>query len=260
MAGDISAQRAAQLADKYFGKWSGNGDFKSSANAGVGSGSGVVAKDVVNRILIVDLPNSGQAAVTYAKPVKGVGRGADAYYTASVLNSLLGGGYSSRLNQEIRIKRGLSYGAGSNFGWRMSNASFGARAQTKNESAAIVAELLVGELRRLTSEAIPAAELDPRKAVLTGGFGRNVETTGGLVNALADLYTFGVPTSALNSYIPTVTGVAGNQVTAFASATLLGGDLVIVGDYSVFKDDLAKRFPNKTVTVVKADTLDLSKL
>jgi zinc protease len=110
----------------------------------------------VQRILVIDLPNSGQAAVNYLKRT-GDGRiSTDAnnkvtikngYYPASVLNSVLGGGYSSRLNQEIRIKRGLSYGAGSSFAWRSDASNFATRTQTKNESAAEVAELVLAEVK-----------------------------------------------------------------------------------------------------------------
>ena len=66
------------------------------------------------------------------------------------MNTVLGGGYSARLNYEIRIKRGLSYGAGSNIGWRSYAANFATRAQTKNVSAAEVAELTLAEIKKLT--------------------------------------------------------------------------------------------------------------
>jgi zinc protease len=187
-----------------------------------------------------------------------VGRTDKLYYPSSVLNSLIGGGYSSRLNQEIRIKRGLSYGAGSNFGWRSSHTNFTATAQTKNESAAEVAELVLAEVKRLGEGSIADVELTPRKSVLTGGFGRNLETTAGLSQAVADLYSFGIPTSELSRYISSVNAVTDDQIKAFAAANLMGGDVIIVGDYSVFKDDLAKRFPEAKVTVVKAADLDLT--
>jgi zinc protease len=176
------------------------------------------------------------------------------------LNSLLGGGYSSRLNQEIRIKRGLSYGAGSSFGWRWDSSTFSTRTQTKNESAAEVVELVLAEIERLAEdESISAAELDPRKSVLTGGFGRRIETTGGLVNALADLYTFDIPPAELNRYMTNVNSVTDKQIRGFAKSNLLGGDVIIVGDYSIFRDDLAKRFPNIKPVVIPASELDITK-
>lgn len=256
--GDITLEKATELAQKYFGNWKG-----ASAPSGVGRGggkgiSGSDAKDTVRRILVLDLPNSGQAAVTYAKNLGNLGRASNAYYPASVLNSLLGGGYSSRLNQEIRIKRGLSYGAGSSFAWRLSGSNFGTRTQTKNESAAEVAELVVAEINKLSQGEINESELTPRKLVLTGSFGRNLETNTGLANAIADLYSFGIPASELNSYMKKVQAVSDDQIKSFAGESLKGGDIIIVGDYAKFKDDLAKRFPNKKIEVVPAGELDLN--
>ena len=253
--GDIAQENAVKAADQYFGNWESApigkaaiGPVKSSG----GNNNGIYA-----RFLVVDLPNSGQAAVNYLVPVRGSGRSSKDYYSASVLNSLLGGGYSSRLNQEIRIKRGLSYGAGSNFSWRGSSSNFGARTQTKDVSAAEVAELIVAEIKRLADGDPTAAELDPRKAVLTGGFGRNLETNAGLAGAIADLYSFGIPASELNAYMTNVNSVQSSAIKSFAAKNFVNGDIVIVGDYAKFKDDLAKRFPNAKIEVVKADEIDI---
>jgi zinc protease len=101
--------------------------------------------------------------------------------------------------------------------------------------------------------------LIPRKSTLTGNFGRNLETTSGLAAAIGELYSFGISTEVLNTYVRNVNAVTGDQIEAFANDRLLGGDIIIVGDYSVFKDDLAKRFPNMKIDLIKADDLDLSK-
>lgn len=253
--GDISNEKAVAAAEKHFGSWKKEMRGSLPATGGVGSAPG--DKPVVGRFLVVDLPKSGQASVNYVRPVHGAGRGSREYYPASVLNSLLGGGYSSRLNQEIRIKRGLSYGAGSSFAWRVGKSNFGARTQTKNESAAQVAELIVAEIKRLADSVADDAELSPRKSVLTGGFGRNLETTQGLAGALADLYTFGIPAADLNSYMPNVNAVKAGDLKSFAGSNLFGGDLIIVGDYELFKEDLGKRFPNQQISVIKASELDI---
>src|SRR4051794_39463382 len=149
-AGDVTLDQAVSLAERSLGSWNVGGSLRTGAGAGLSRSSG---KDV-NRILVVDLPNSGQASVTYALPLSGIGRKEKRFYDAAVLNSVLGGGYSSRLNYEIRIKRGLSYGAGSNFGWRGSSSNFATRVQTKNVSTAEVAQLTVAEIKRLTNESV----------------------------------------------------------------------------------------------------------
>jgi zinc protease len=256
MSGDISPERAVSLANSLFGGWANTGKrFDVFVNADKGGEE----KPVVRRLLVVDLPGSGQASVNFYRPIRTIGRSAKEYYAASVLNSLLGGGYSSRLNQEIRIKRGLSYGAGSAFGWRGDATNFSTRTQTKNQSAAEVAELVIAELKRLAETDAAETELNPRRLVLTGGFGRNLETTGGLTAALADLYSFGIPTGELNKYMTSVTGVSSSNVKDFASKYLHEGEIIIVGDYSIFKDDLAKRFPDMKIEVIKADELDITK-
>lgn len=254
--GNLASSAADNFANKEFGLWK---SLQMAPNPRPTPPKTDNETHLIRQMLVLDLPKSGQASVTYAKPIWGAGRINPSYYSASVLNSVLGGGYSSRLNLEIRIKRGLSYGAGSSFGWRRSDTNFATRTQTKNESAAEVVELVVAELKKLTNSSVTQDELIPRKSVLTGGFGRNLETTGGLAAAVGDLYAFGIPTSELNSYVSSVNGVTDSQIKDFASQNLLGGDVIIVGDYSIFKDDLAKRFPNMKVDVIKASDLDLSK-
>ena len=117
----------------------------------------------------------------------------------------------------------------------------------------------MSELHDPAQPPIEASELIPRKAVLTGGFGRNIETNGGLVNALADLYSFGISPNSLNEYMPGVNAVTDKQIRDFVTANLYGGDIIIVGDYSIFKDDLAKRFPNLKPEVIPAAELDITK-
>lgn len=256
--GDITLAGATALAEKYFGAWKSTNELP----LGWGLPQKTKANTQAGRILVVDLPKSGQASVKYLKPLD-VGRvksgvTSSIYYPASVMNSVLGGGYSSRLNQEIRIKRGLSYGAGSGFSWRDMATNFATSTQTKNESAAEVAELVLAEVRKLTDSPVSATELNPRKLVLTGNFGQTIETTGGLAAAVSDLYSFGISTAELNAYMKSVQAVGDSQIVDFAKNNLLGGDIIIVGDYSIFKDDLKKRFPNMKIKVIKADDLDLS--
>lgn len=254
--GDISEDKAQELAKKYFANW------KSSTIKPIINDSPIKSAqsnlNASNRILVIDLPESGQAAVTYADKLN-LGRTATDYFPAVVANAVLGGGYSARLNEEIRIKRGLSYGAGSNLAWRAGNGNFFASAQTKNVSAAQVAELVSQEINKLATETVSDDEMLPRKATLIGTFGRNLETTNGLSEQVKAIYLFGLETSSLSNLIPHVETVSNGMVENFASKYLKGGDIIIVGDYAKFKDDLAKRFPNQKIEVISASQLDLNR-
>ncbi|QQS42059.1 MAG: insulinase family protein [Acidobacteriota bacterium] len=275
-AGDITKEEGIRYGRLFFGGW------KSPAK-GAESKELIARMDLapprpteaIKNILVIDLPDSGQAAVGVANRVVD-GRVAyvhsdemaddedpkivsgEYYFPAIVLNSILGGGYSARLNQEIRIKRGLSYGARSSFDWRSGYSNFNAFTQTKNESAGEVAELIGAEVEKLSKANISESELVPRKSVVTGSFGRGLQTNNGLAARVRDLYVFGLQPGHLNSYVSDVEKVTGLQIRKFAAENLLGGDLIIVGDAKLFLDDLTKRFPNRTIEVIKASNLDLN--
>ena len=253
--GAISPSKADILGSRFFGNMEMSSNFSRSNKDCTPNHP----QRLVARLLVVDVPQTGQASVNYYNKFRCTGRESSSYYPTTVMNTVLGGGYSARLNYEIRIKRGLSYGAGSSVSWRRDAGNFSTRAQTKNESAAQVAELTLEELKKLASDLVLNNEMVPRKSVLTGNFGRNLETTGGLAAALGDLYSFGIPSAELSSYVSKVNSVTESQLRDIAKSDLPGGDIIIVGDYSIFKDDLAKRFPGMKVDVIKADELDLSR-
>ncbi len=256
--GDISPDSAFGFARLFFGGWKAGPAAKpekqEERTASVG-----VRPPVVSRILVIDLPNSGQSAVGFVNRLK-TGRklSESDYFAATVLNSVLGGGYSARLNQEIRLKRGLSYGARSGFDWRANNANFGAVAQTKDESAGQVAELMKIEIEKLINESITSDEMKPRKAVVTGGFGRSLQTNNGMAQQLAVLYSFGFDADKLGSFMSQVNDTSAERIKSFANDNLAGGDMIIVGDASKYLDDLKKRFPDMKIEVIKASKINLN--
>ncbi len=251
ITGDITAEQAFRYATLFFGGWKAGAPIETTGDK--------LSKPMSKgRMLVVDLPKSGQAAVGYSKKLD-KGRKGDVFYAATVLNSILGSGYSARLNQEIRLKRGLSYGARSYFDWRSRDANFGASTQTKNESAAQVAELIKIEIEKLASHSVSVKEMTPRKAVVTGRFARALQTVSGLAGQLGSLYLYGISPSELNSYMNKANAVSNSDVQTFAARNLIGGDFIIVGDAKMFMEDLQKRFPNQTIEVVKAKDLNFDK-
>lgn len=248
LAGDVKADAAFALAKSVFGTWVGPAAGRPSARRPGGPG------DSATRVVVVDMPDAGQAAVIVGR--RGIRRVDPAYLQAIVANSVLGAGYSSRLNQEIRIKRGLSYGAGSSFEPRAQVGPFTARTETKNESAAEVASILVGEMKRLSTADVPEAELTPRKAALIGDFAQSLETTSGIVNRVSALARHDLPLSDINRYISGVQSVTAEQVRKFAGTNLSGdSNIVIVGDASKFLEPLKQQFAE--VEVIPSAELDI---
>lgn len=252
IGGDMKPEAAFKLAEKHFGNWA----KPSAALPALPAGAGKALESAKRRVVVVDKPDAGQAAVMIVRP--GLKRTDDAYYAAMVANSVLGGSYSARLNQEIRIKRGLSYGARSTLDLRRDVGPFYAITQTKNESGAEVAQLLAQELERLADGPIPNEELTPRKATLSGAFARNLETTAGLVDQVSTFALHGLPLNMADSFIANVQKISEAEVKKLASSRLAVGNasLVVVGNASAFLDALKKEF--KEVEVISADELDLN--
>jgi zinc protease len=254
VAGTITPDDAMAIAERSLGDWKGVGEMPASASTAEGAGAGATQNQDKPRVVVIDMPDAGQAAVMVTR--RGLARTDPAYIPSQVANAVLGAGYSSRLNEEIRIKRGLSYGAGSSFDFRREAGPFFATAQTKNESAGEVAGIINEQLSGMTSTSVPESELTPRKAVLLGNFGRALETEAGLVSRVATLALYGLPLGDLSHYISDVQGVTAEQVKGFAGAHFPDENVVIVGDVKKFGDEFKKRFPNAEIIPLAQLDLD----
>jgi zinc protease len=251
IGGDIRAADAFKLAERLFGDWA----KPASDIPARGQVGKMVRADDRARVVVVDMPDAGQAAVVLART--GISRTDPDFFHGIVANSVLSG-YSGRLNQEIRIKRGLSYGARSALDARREAGPFVASSQTKNPSGAEVASLLMGELGRLSNEPVKETELVPRKAVLIGGFGRSLETTDGLVSQVASRALYGLSLDEINNYIRNVQAVTPADIQKFAGARIgaRGANIIIVGNAKEFIEPLRKQF--QTVEVIPFAELDLN--
>jgi zinc protease len=248
ISGDVSPENGFKLAEAAFGGWA-----KPAAALPAQPESSVAAG--AQAPLVIDMPKIGQAAVLMGRV--GPSRTAADYFPTLVANDVLGGGYSARLNAEIRIKRGLSYGARSDLPSRRHGSPIAAAAQTRNDAVPQVVELLGGEMRRLGASTIPAEELASRKAVLIGDFGRSVETVGGLAGQLSELAQFGLPLEKLQTYGRDVESVTAEQATAAAKAHFDPGaaSLVVVGDAAQFGAQLKGKYPK--LETIGIDMLNL---
>jgi len=249
LTGDITPEAGFALAEKAFGGW--------AKPAGAPPATPVIRPVTTPRNVVVDLPGAGQAMVSVVKTT--IARSDPDYFKAILANSILGGGYSSRLNQEIRLKRGLSYGANSGLTPRLSIGGFTAQAQTKNESAAEVVGLVKAEVEGMATRAASADELASRKSVLIGGYGRTLGTTGGLADTLGDLAFYGLPLTDISRYTSRVEAVTAAEVQAFAARELdpAKANVIVVGDGKVMNPALAAALPG--AETIKVDDLDLDK-
>ena len=249
-AGSLTAEQGFAWAKEFFGDWK-----KPAAPL---PAVRVAEAPTEARVVIIDMPNAGQAAVVVGKMA--VARKAADYLPGVVASAVLGGGYSARLNAEIRVKRGLTYGASSDLGARRLGGSFIAVAQTKNSAGPEVATLMRAELDRLGAEPVPADELTPRTNTLTGEYGRSLETNDGFATRLAGWAVLDVPMGMLNTYPAEVRAVTPDSVQKFAREHLQSADtcVVIAGNAESFRATLGASF--KKAWIIPQKSLDLDSL
>ncbi|PNS08622.1 M16 family metallopeptidase [Solilutibacter silvestris] len=248
LAGDITPQQSLQLAQAAFASWAKPAQALAAAPAGR-------ADAHLPTLLVIDQHGAGQAGVALASPAPD--RADPGYFSGQVANAVLGGSYSARLNQEIRIKRGLSYGASSRFDPRRTSGLWSAGAQTKNPSAPQVVDLMRGEALRLGDAAVPADELAARKATLVGDYGRSLQTTQGLAGTVGALAVQGIDLAEVARYVDRVQAVTPAQVRQYAHAHLdpAHSAIVVVGDAGQFGEALRKAHPD--AVTIPFDKVDL---
>lgn len=237
IAGDISPEQGFALAERHFGGWARPaGPLPPAPDATASAGA--------PRTVVVDLPQTGQAAVQMG--VRGVARRDADYFDTMLANAVLGGGSAARLNTEIRERRGLSYGAYTSFVSGLAPGPIVAQTQTRNDAAVQVVGLMDAEFARLRDTLVTPTELDARKSGAIGSFGRSVETTAGLAAQLSTLASYDLPLASLNSYIADVSRVTPEGVQAAARRHFdpAHADLVVVGDARLFYDDLHRARPD----------------
>lgn len=238
LTGGISSEAGFVLADEIFGYW-----VRSASRTDVDNPSPGHPEVDNPPVIVIDMPGATQSAVMLAAPAVG---SADPDYSPLLLaNEVIGGGFASRLNQKIRIEKGLSYGAGSKLEGRSTAGMWSALAQTKNETAPDVAAIMLDEVRKLGREPVPDGELAARKASLVESFGRSLESGGSLAETISSLVSRGTTLDRIADYPASISAVDAGSL-ASVVRKYLGSDkvtLVIAGDAKVFGERLRKAHP-----------------
>ncbi|MGQ3056782.1 MAG: M16 family metallopeptidase [Nevskia sp.] len=262
LTGDLAPDTGIALAAQLFGDWLPDAPVPPAAPrprpaipAATVEPQPAPSSADAEEVLVIDQPDAGQATVMLGTALpQGDARARD---HARLLTAVLGGGYSSRLNQEIRIRRGLSYGARAELDLHRGVSALYASAQTKNAAAAEVLAVMRQELLRLSTETVPEAELSTRKAALAGRTLRALQTADGLADAVATQLAEGSAVSGLSAPLAGIEAVTAMALRQYAQQQLIPGALraVIVGDARTFEDALRRQ--GMTIRTIRLTQLDL---
>ena len=181
------------------------------------------------QIYLVDKPGAAQSQIRIGWV--GVPRATADYYPLDVLNTVLGGSFTSRLNQNLREQHGYSYGAGSAFDMRLAAGPFVASAGVQSDKTVESLQEFFKELNGIR-QPIPDAELTRAKNYEALGFPSTFETTADMAGNLIQLVVYGLPESFFSDYVPKIQAVTAADVQK-AAAQYIQPDrfaVVVVGD------------------------------
>ncbi len=246
IGGDIAPDAAIALVTRVLGGWT----KPATAPVAAPVSTPVPAR---SRVIIIDKPDAGRTAIVAGRA--SVAR-LDPNYYAGVVSTAVLSGFSGRLNQEVRVKRGLSYGASASLGARKDSGVFTAATLVDHTKVIEGTKVVLDTLASLADTPVPPEELAPRKATVTGDFYRGIETIDGIAGTFGDLALNGVPLADIGTFIPHVNAIDAAAIAAFSKKYIAEKPFVVlVGDAAKFAPGIRAAYGD--VEVIPFAALDI---
>ena len=226
VTGDVTATTAMPQLEAAFGTWKG---------AAVAAATVPAATQLTTRqVYLIDKPGAAQSQIRVGWV--GVPRSTPDYFALRVLNTVLGGSFTSRLNQNLREEHGYAYGAGSSFEMRSAAGPFYAAAAVQTDKTSEALTEFFKELDAIRTP-IRADELEKAKSFLALSLPRSFETTQSLAGSLAQVFVYNLPADYYATYTQRVRAVTPADVQRAAERYIQPDKfaVVIVGDRKVIE-------------------------
>lgn len=235
-AGDITLSDAVQLARARFGGW------RAPATPLAAPAPARLPEPArpATRIILVDKPGAAQSVINIGAP--GVSRLSADYPALMVMNTVLGGSFSSWLNAILREEKGFTYGARSEFVWRPVPGPFVAGAAVRTNVTDSSLAIFFQQFHRLRHSLVSQVELTRARNYLALGMLGAFETTAQVARGLSNLAEFGLPLSAIPRELDGVRRVTAGEVERVARKYVDPDHLtvIVVGDVPKIRPGIEK--------------------
>jgi len=233
LVGDITRAEAQNIAQQAYGSWAGSPASRAAVANPIRSSSGT-------RVILVDRPGSVQSSIVVGQP--GFLATDPDYLNMVALNHVLGGGFSSRINMNLREKHGYTYGAFSNLDLRPGGGAFRITSDVRTSSTDSAVVEAVNEYKRIARESVPAAELQGMVNNLVSSFPNAVQNVQGLTGRIQQLIIWGLPLDFYTTYRERLAALTPENIRTVA-ARLTPNNLIVVvaGDLSKIEAPIKAR-------------------
>jgi predicted Zn-dependent peptidase len=219
VVGDVTPDRVMPLLETNFGKW--QGSATPAQHATYPAPPPLDARQIV----IVDKPGAPQSQVRIGWV--GVPRSTPDYFPITVMNTVLGGAFSSRLNLNLREKHGYTYGAQSQFDMRLSAGPFVAAAGIQTDKTADALKEFFNELNGIL-QPVPADELTRAKHYVSLRYPLGFETTGDIAARLEQAVVYHLPDDYFSTYVQKIEAVTAADVQRVAQKYVIPDKVAVV--------------------------------
>ncbi|MFZ5844670.1 MAG: M16 family metallopeptidase [Pseudomonadota bacterium] len=208
VVGDYDAKAMKKQIQQAFGNWRGERKTTASEPAAVP----VAVSEA--RVMLVDKPDAIET--TFYVGGAGVARKHPDYNALTVINTILGGRFTSWLNDELRVNSGLTYGARSQFNAMRGGGLFNITTFTARANTEKAIDLALATYQRIWTQGIDAATLESAKAYVKGLYPPRFETAADLADALAMLHQYGMSKAEFDQYLADVEALTLDRANALA--------------------------------------------
>ncbi|MGI9182386.1 MAG: M16 family metallopeptidase [Longimicrobiaceae bacterium] len=230
VVGDVTVEEAVALAEERFGDWAGTAEPAPTPE--------VRPRSEQPQVVIVHRPGSVQSEIRVGH--LGVERRTPDYFPLLVMNAILGGAFTSRLNLNLRERHGYTYGASSGFAMRRQPGPFLASAAVQTEVTHAAVTEILREVEGMRAEPVSTEELQDARNYLAGIFPLRMQTTDGVAGRLAESVIYDLPPDHIARYRERVLVVEAEEVLRVAREHLHPERVavVVVGDAAQIREPL----------------------
>jgi predicted Zn-dependent peptidase len=232
VAGDVEPDRLRSLLERELGGW--------SARPRPDERAPEPTPDDAPGVYVVDRPGAAQSELRVGKLA--VARSTEDYFALAVMNTILGGAFTSRLNANLREEKGYTYGAGSGFSMRRTPGPFVAQAAVHTPvTQGALSEMLL-EIRRIGEEPVGAGELERAKRFIALRLPQRFEAVQDVTARLSEIALYELPQDYFASYVERVMSVTSEEVQAAARKHLDPEHMiaVVAGDRETIEEPLRR--------------------
>jgi zinc protease len=234
LVGDLTPAEARTIAQQAYGSW-------NAARAALTPVENPIRASQGARVILVDRPGSVQSSIIVGQP--GFRATDPDYLNMVALNHVLGGGFSSRINMNLREKHGYTYGAFSGLDLRPGSGAFRISSDVRTNATDSALVEAVGEYKRIAGETVPAEELKGAINNMVSSFPSAVQTVQGLSGRIQQLIIWGLPADFYATYRERLAAVTPEDVRSVASSRISPDKVIVVvaGDLSKIEAPIRAR-------------------